>query len=338
MDLKPDFTFRPLPPVAQPNHLPFPELPNPLGPLSYLPGTWTGAGFNNIWRPLHGVTGQDHFLELNLTDETNEFSAISGQIPNRGLLQPDLVMFGIHYLQQIKDANVGAALHIEPGLWLTIPETSNPAEPPTVARLASIPHGTTILAQGTSRGFEGAPAIPDMNMVPIDNKTGSPLNFGEMDLSKSTPYRSSGRQMDGITQDMVLNPATVLTAATAGQTILATRELRVSTRPSAPVVGGGTSNTAFLVGAPGEGNGPNANAVKVEATFWIEVVQGEGGLPAFHQLQYAQTVFLDFNNVTWPHVTVATLRQTVDVKVPIRQIDPEIPAEVLSRIEGGEKG
>src|SRR5690349_17416794 len=105
MDLKPDFTFRPLPPVAEPDHLPFPDIPNPLGPLVYLPGTWTGTGFNTIWRPFH--TGDvRRFLELNLTDETIEFSVIGGGIPNRGLLQPDLIMFGVHYLQQISDANV----------------------------------------------------------------------------------------------------------------------------------------------------------------------------------------------------------------------------------------
>jgi hypothetical protein len=27
------------------------------------------------------------------------------------------------------------------------------------------------------------------------------------------------------------------------------------------------------------------------------------------QLQYAQTVLLNFNGLSWPHITVATLRQ-----------------------------
>ena len=34
--------------------------------------------------------GQDPFLELNLTNESLKFDSISGAIPNRGLLQPDI--------------------------------------------------------------------------------------------------------------------------------------------------------------------------------------------------------------------------------------------------------
>jgi len=47
----------------------------------------------------------------------------------------------------------------------------------------------------------------------------------------------------------------------------------------------------------------------MDATFWIETVAGTGGQPDFLQLQYTQLVQLDFNNLTWPHVTVATLRK-----------------------------
>ena len=76
-----------------------------------------------------------------MTREQLDFSAISGPIPNRGLLQPDIDMFGLTYLQQISDANLNAGLHIEPGVWAAVPATSDPKETPTVARLASIRHG-----------------------------------------------------------------------------------------------------------------------------------------------------------------------------------------------------
>jgi hypothetical protein len=59
--------------------------------------------------------GQAQFLELNLTEEILEVQEIKGAIPNRGLLQDDIEMFGVTYLQQIQDRNVGAGLHIEPG-------------------------------------------------------------------------------------------------------------------------------------------------------------------------------------------------------------------------------
>ena len=67
-------------------------------------------------------------------------------------------------------------------------------------------------------------------------------------------------------------------------------------------VGGGTDNIAFLQGA----GAPNANAFSVTSTFWLETVSQSSGI--FTQLQYSQTVFLNFNGLTWPHVSVATLR------------------------------
>ena len=77
---------------------------NPIGPLAGLRGVWKGHGFNQIWRPFHG--SQDHFLELNETNETLQFEEIPGDIPNRGLLQADINLHGLRYLQQIQDANV----------------------------------------------------------------------------------------------------------------------------------------------------------------------------------------------------------------------------------------
>src|SRR5664279_5221671 len=59
-----------------------------LGPLALLPGTWTGTGFNVIWRPKHGT--DDHFLQLNLTREHLVFNSIGGLVPNRGLRQGDI--------------------------------------------------------------------------------------------------------------------------------------------------------------------------------------------------------------------------------------------------------
>ncbi len=82
-----------------------------LGPLASLAGTWAGNGFNAIWRPdnpgSQPVGGQTkRFLELNLTNETIEFDVIPGVVPNRGLNpQPDLSLYGLHYLQRVSDAD-----------------------------------------------------------------------------------------------------------------------------------------------------------------------------------------------------------------------------------------
>ena len=71
---------------------------------------------------------------------------------------PDINMFGVTYMQQINEANQPAAgLHVEPGIWANVPQTSDPTEPPSVVRMASIPHGTVINAQGVWQVLDGGP-------------------------------------------------------------------------------------------------------------------------------------------------------------------------------------
>lgn len=101
---------------------------------------------------------------------------------------------------------------------------------------------------------------------------------------------------------MVNNPNSVLRSAISGQQISTTTILRVATDDT-PVAGGGIANTAFLKGTV---HGPNADAVSVASTFWLETIQGQS---APSQLQYSQTVLLNFNGLSWPHITVGTLRK-----------------------------
>lgn len=314
----------PIDPLNRPGSLSALATANPLGPLADLPGTWVGKGFNQIWRPFNPKTTSDRFLELNLTHEILEFSHSIGSIPNRGLLQPDLELAGIHYLQQITDHLTNKGIHVEPGFWVTVPVTTNPAEPATVARMASIPHGTTVNAQGTALDVNGGPVINPVSIRPFPITNPPTLTpppntaiafppFNEADLSVATTFRLPNPIPPSITQAMVNNPNSVLTAAIAGQTITKTTVLIISTTapavpppPASPNVGGGTDNIAFLQGGP---TGPNAQATQMTATFWIEHVAASGDEPAFLQLQYTQTVLLNFNGLSWPHVSVATLRK-----------------------------
>ena len=298
MELTSDFSFQPLPPLGSAA-----TLASPLGPLAGLAGKWTGQGFNVIWRPHHPDAQQDRFLELNVTSEQLELDPISGAIPNRGLLQPDISMTGLTYLQQISDKNLKAGLHIEPGLWVSIPATTDPKEVATVARLASIPHGTTILAQGTASTSATAPAIPAVSIKPFTiGSPGGTIDFPEQTLATPSQFRTRGAGLAGVTQAMVDNPNSVLHSAITGQQIHATTTLHVSST-DAPVPGGGTSNTAFLKGGA---HGPNAVAASVTATFWLETLAGQ---TAPQQLQYSQLVLLNFNGLSWPHVTVGTLHK-----------------------------
>ena len=292
--------------------------PDPLGALAGLEGTWKGHGFNAIWRP-HNPPSQDRFLELNMTDETLVFTPINGPIPNRGLAMHDINMFGLTYMQQISETSTGAGLHIEPGIWANVPHTTDPNLPPSVVRMASIPHGTVVLAQGVAEVHPGGPQnIPDNNILPFFFGSPPPANsdfnsvaqtFTELKLSTPTSFRFVA---PGVTQQIVKNPNSVLQTALQtslqGTSMKSRTFLNVSTTHNIVNAGGGTANTAFLASS-GNPPGGNARAAQVNATFWIETIAGTGGQPDKHQLQYTQLVMLDFNGIHWPHVTVGTLQK-----------------------------
>ncbi len=91
----------------------------------------------------------------------------------------------------------GAGLHIEPGIWAHVPPTTNPSEPPTVVRMASIPHGTVILAQGTTQFLNGGPpphpgqqhhSVPDRHARRRPTRTSAPgeQEFPELNLAITT--------------------------------------------------------------------------------------------------------------------------------------------------------
>lgn len=273
-------------------------LASELGPLNDLPGRWHGSGFNLIARPRFGQ-GPDRFVELNLTTETLEFTTIGSPIPNRGSDQADINLRGVTYVQQITDAKTNGALHIEPGIWLHIPPTTAPQEPESVSRLATIPHGDAVCAVGGFAKASGKPKIAPVNTVPFGEgekapAPGAPNDFPEYDLSKPTKFRTDPGLLGGITQDMVSDPTVALRHALHNQNILETMTLSVTTHKDK---GGGVNNIPFVT--------ENANASFMSAIFWIERVQGPNG--TFLQLQYVQTVLLDFKGLHWPHVSVATL-------------------------------
>jgi hypothetical protein len=338
MESAAEFIFDPLPPIEEPAaHAPAGEpatsaaAADPLGPLAGLKGTWTGRGFNVIWRPRQrpGLPKQDHFLELNRTSEQLDFGPSLEKIPNRGLLQHAISLHGLNYLQQISDENLttenhDSKQHFEPGLWMIVPQTSQPQEPQTVARLACIPHGTTFLAQGTAHTSPGAPSIPDISIRPFP--IGEPRHkqdFPEQHLEATGDlHRTSGRGLVGIRQEWIDNPNSLLTQDISDQQIQTTTRLHVSTS-HAQTPGSGTRNIAFLTGVtqtgagppPAAGLGPNAVTAHVTATFWVETLEGKA-FPGPHTLQYSQLVLLNFDGFSWPHVTVATLHKTPPVFPP----------------------
>jgi hypothetical protein len=283
---------------------------DPLGPLGKLRGTWKGTGFNQIWRPFDGLPAQDRFLELNETSEILQFVEIQGDIPNRGLLQIDINLHGLTYLQRINDVNVltggkPTGIHIEPGIWVLVPNTTNPNDPETVARMANIPHGTSLVSQGTATPGTLPLVFPPVDITPfVIGQPGNKIPFPESNLSNVTQFRTKPADIPHVTQAMVDNPNVVLAAGIVGKTIKSVTVLKISTNPlNPPTSGGGSSNIAFLTGV---GATPNAQAAQMDATFWISDFVDAHGKPG-ELLQYSQRVLLNFNTLSWPHVSVATL-------------------------------
>ena len=196
----------------------------------------------------------------------------------------------MHYLQQVTDAVTRGALHLEPGLWLNIPATTSPAADASVVRLATIPHGDALLAQGSSLTVPGGPQIAPADSTPITHQpgqpVGAPLTGPYLDPFTSTP------PPPGIPPEAIANPNVVLTDAIAKQTITETTVLTVSTTNLVGGQAGGIQNIPFVT--------QNANATTMSAVFWIEKVADQNG-GEFLQLQYTQTITLNFLGIDWPH-------------------------------------
>jgi len=345
-----------------------------LGPLAAFAGTFRGKGFNTIFRPDSpntptklpvAVSGSDNVLELNLTEETLSFSPSLGAVPNRGEVQADIALNGIPYLQVINDVTIAGqstGIHVEPGLWMAVPATTDPSEGGTFVRLASIPHGTTLVAQGKATTTAGKPTFPVIDPTPFI--AGSPVALQQFPSQTAAAAGTARIPQDltafikagTITQAMLDNPTSLLSSHISSVDVTATTAITVSTAPPAPLFGGGLSNIAFLLG-DAKASLPNAQSVAMESTFYIETVEytvqvpvfkpgqppltvpaesGSGGAPVpdflinppvaitatrtikatATQIQYAQKVFLNFNGLTWPHVSVATLVPAAPVAVP----------------------
>ncbi|MBO9602644.1 MAG: hypothetical protein J7496_09085 [Novosphingobium sp.] len=277
---------------------------------------WKGSGFNMIWRPnfANASGSQPHFLQLNMTNEELSFTEISGStgIANRGLLQEDIFLGGATYLQTIADSFDNTDQHFEVGVFNRVPPTTDPAEPETVTRLGTIPHGTTINLQGTAFVTD-VPQIAAASITPFgigspDDGQSGLVHFPEEVLANALDSRTDLARVASLDQAHLANPNLFLLDALAGQTITRTTVILLSSDSAAagavPDAGGGVDNIAFL---KGKAAGPNAVAPKVTAIFWIEEGQDADG-SALLQLQYTQRVLLDFGGLSWPHITVGTLR------------------------------
>lgn len=157
--------------------------------LGDLSGTWKGEGFSLIARPDFRDKA-NLYLQLNQTDETLTITPIGSAIPNRGFGQNDIELFGLSYLQRIDDHYTRGALHLEPGVWITQPGTMYPRQYPPpggqiIARMASIPHGSAVLAQGIATRFTGPPTLRPQGWI-------EKYNGSRFPSFNSTPFPAEG--------------------------------------------------------------------------------------------------------------------------------------------------
>jgi hypothetical protein len=276
-----------------------------LGLLAKLPGRWTGRGFNLIARPDRQGRpgGKPFFLQLNAMEETLDFTAVARDVPNRGSIERNTFLRAVHYLQTVTDLATHQGIHEEPGLWAHVPITGETAEK-TYVRMATIPHGDSLLAQSTLvKRLETGPVIQPVNSFPFEITDDIPDLNGNPAHPKGSPYIDPYLRNplpDGLPKGLdaakaIKDPTEILRADIQGQTITQTDVIAITTKGA-----GGILNIPFVK--------KNANAAQMDAIFWIETVKQEDS-DAFLQLQYVQRVMLEFEQVRWPHITVATLKQ-----------------------------
>lgn len=361
--------------------------------MIWAPRKFSGSG------PAQSEDGiDDNTLILQLTTEQWTFGPTLGHIPNRGFDKQEVLnLGGLAYMQTVQNVTnletgkgdkpkttAGSGIHFEPGMFLYVPK-ANFQDTDTIARMASIPHGTTINAQGrvptknpanSLGGVTGAPTIDVVDTTPFpigrfkpeDKLVGAfakPMDAGRENRTLRVPTNLGlFINQKTITSEIIKDPNVILRNALKGLTVKEHVAFELSTgHPTAKVNSGGISNIAFLSGrqdpvkdavTPASVVQPNAHAESVTNKWWVEKIEYEvrvpqipgnasidlrpemppsphqaptprfritappGGVPAGGkkikvtgiQLQYSQTILLNFGGLSWPHVTCATLVPT----------------------------
>lgn len=335
-----------------------------LGPLRLLPGKWAnvfnlekpedggplpGRGWNMIALPFVGPPPAgvpfplNYRLLLHQYNEELEFTLVDKAVPNRGIrLAPgtpantDQFLVALDYQQKIRqiagddfpkstpplEGSPGDVIHHEPGLWLHM--ANQITDGLNIGRLATIPHGDSVLALGRSSQHSGVQSIPDISGLPIgvDQDLGKPKDETKDEKDRGNLYLAPYRHYRDNPFMGLFNPVSPndlleranLELEEQGVKVLKTTVLDVdSTLPT-----GGVVNIPFIV--------RQANATVVKSTFWIQELdqKDKNGKPKL-RLQYSQLVMLDFfprvdglppgccpGPIAWPHVSINTMEKIVE--------------------------
>ena len=181
---------------------------------------------------------------------------------------------------------------------MNVPASQVPASPATIVRLASIPHGVSLLMQGVAPSATPVPGPPNIPSVypirelpaftpaagalglgiqptdiPGPASDGKEHNVPEVDITKDVVGSQSNGPYPPAFQGYINDPNSLLRSAIVGQDILGTIKLELSTAAVANSIGNipflGTPNPAQAQ-APAT---PNAFVSSARAVFWIEFVR-----------------------------------------------------------------
>ncbi|MEE3852623.1 heme-binding protein [Gordonia sp. LSe1-13] len=293
-----------------------------LGQLAELPGTWAnepnlvGRGWNLIALPFATPPGEgfNYRVLMNQYNEVLKFSLVDKNVPNRGIsrngttVEADQEVGALDYEQAIKQiaaadfpvsglaGNPNAGIHHEPGLFLFMQDQTNGG--PTIGRLATVPHGDSVLALGNAETTPGPPRIDPVNALPIGVDD-------DLDSPYLAPYKHFvDSHFQGIFDP--LDSSGLLADANNGVNIIETTTIELDTTTAT----GGISNIPFIVA--------QANATEMKSTFWIQKVDDNGTIK--WRLQYMQVVMLDFFErrdggpglIKWPHISFNTMEKISD--------------------------
>jgi len=279
-----------------------------LGPLAALIGTWVSTpqnGFNVM--PIPEATAKNGFILKNFYYyEEITFSAISEKVANRGGTD-EQDCYTIFYEQRVffsDGPQKDQLVHAENGTWLHLVKTQQklgavgfdpmpsppapnpvpPQDPETaIVKQVSVPHGNSILANGSFTIFNGAPSIPDVNTLPI----GAPKGFDEL-------YGPNVANNPNINPNAVLQATLALTPA---DSVVRTTFIDVDSDNNGDVL-----NIPYMRS--------HINVSRFTNQLWLEELTS-----GIVQMQYSQNITLDFPQpdgsvIQFPHIVANTLRRT----------------------------
>lgn len=263
--------------------------------MTDLRGRWVGEGINTLWVPSRAdsspatplpmynpvpsgpPTPQPRFV-ASRTTETLVISEPLGDVPNKGP-HDEINESASAYSDRVYDEN-GKLVHAETGFWLGTPVTTTTGA--AVAKLAAIPHGTTVLAQGPLPGrADGTSQIT----APVAEPA-APATLPTGMLAPSGP----------------LDPQYIANVASYIQRRLEADRTGLLWQFELTSSGADIANISFLK--------LNAPVTSVRSTYWIGnlgIRTDTAGAQEAAVLAYVQVATLTFDGIDWPHVSVGYL-------------------------------